>query len=270
MNKTGAVLARISVALGGICILYCFLCVIVYRFALPGLWIWSAAGAAFVILGLWYFASGAAAVKIKASPVYRGLKCIFIAAAGVLFATFFAFEAMLVCEWRAGIENLSSGASDGEYVVVLGCAVRGDEPGEALRARIDSAYSYIGDAENVHVFACGGRSPEDSVGEGECIARELETMGISPDSISVEGDSTTTRENIENVCPLIPDDVHEVTLVSSNFHLLRAKFIAGRVFSSAGRGDITVKTVSAPTELLKLPCAAVREFAALVRGELFR
>lgn len=270
MNRSGAVAARVSIVLGGACVLYYFLCLIVYRFALPGLWIWIAAGAILVACGLWYFASGSAAQKVKKNGVYRAARCVLLSAAGVFLAVFFSFEAMLVCEWRAGSANLAKGAGNGEYIAVLGCGVQGDEPGNMLRERISAAYSYIGNADGVRVFACGGISPEDSIGEGECIARELEAMGVASQSITVEGKSSSTRENIENICGDIPADVHEVTIVSSNFHLFRAKFIAGRVFAAAGRDDIMVKTVAAPTEILKLPCAAVREFAAIVRGEAFR
>lgn len=126
-----------------------------------------------------------------------------------------------------------------DYVIVLGAAVNGDEPTEILQKRIDAAYEYLVANPNAKVIGTGGRSPEDQLSEGACIAGELEEMGIATERIFYEDRSTTTVENMRFALEVIgqesepssPEEAYEqdgairIAVVSNGFHIFRAKFI---------------------------------------------
>lgn len=266
-EKTIRVFAIAETLVGIACFAYYAVCGAVYAFSLPGLWIFFGAGVIFGGIGIWQIADGAWMEAVKRSTAYRVIAAVVYSVLGIMLAAFFAFECFLVHEWIcASADGMC--AADGECIAVLGCAVQGGEPGETLRRRINTAREYIGNAENVTVFCCGGRSAEDEIGEGECIAANLALLGVNEECLIVEGNSSSTRENIENIAEMLPPGVGSLTIVSSETHLFRARLIAKRVFAEAGI-DVSVKTVGAPSEILKLPCAMVREFAAFVKGELF-
>ena len=95
------------------------------------------------------------------------------------------------------------------YLLVLGTKVDGESPGKMLRDRIDAAYAYLSAHPDVTAIVSGYRSGTGRISEAECIRRELVAMGIDPDRIYVEDQSTSTYEP-ETVAPA-PTDTNEPT-----------------------------------------------------------
>lgn len=112
-----------------------------------------------------------------------------------------------------------------DYVFVLGGGVNGDKPSSALQKRIDCAYQYLKDHSDTKVITTGGLGEGDSLTEGDCIARELISLGIESERIFIENQSTTTVENFKFGVELLDEDAKTVAIVSSGFHISRAKMI---------------------------------------------
>ena len=115
-------------------------------------------------------------------------------------------------------------------VLVLGCQVIGDQPSVMLRARIQSAYTYLTAHPNAKCVAAGGKGSNEYISEGECIRRELIEMGIDESRIYVEDRSVNTAENIAFSASIIRENGLSTTVAvaSDNFHQLRASLFAAR------------------------------------------
>ena len=65
-----------------------------------------------------------------------------------------------------GIENL-------DYIVVLGCQVKGTKPSKALKYRLDTAKEYMqANPETIAVLS-GGQGKMEEISEAECMRRYL-------------------------------------------------------------------------------------------------
>ena len=142
---------------------------------------------------------------------------------------------------------------DAECVIVLGAAVKGNSPSRALRQRIDAAYLYLLENPNTIAICTGGLGPDDEISEGECIARELEKMGIEKTRLFVEDKSESTRENFEFAFEVLGYTPQNIVIISNGFHLRRAKLILEESY----RGEIY--TLSAKTDIFVLHYT-VREY----------
>ena len=72
----------------------------------------------------------------------------------------------------AVISGLSAkGEPDLDYLVVLGAAVKGTEPGEALRLRIQAAARYLEANPRTVAIVSGGRGTGEEITEAECMER---------------------------------------------------------------------------------------------------
>ena len=116
------------------------------------------------------------------------------------------------------------------YLIVLGTKVEGTEPSPMLNDRIKAAAKYM--EENPHVIAIvtGGKADENNISEAKCMFNELVELGIDPSRILMEGQATSTRENFRFSIALLEEELGRVPqnigVLSSEFHLLRAKMIA--------------------------------------------
>lgn len=119
-----------------------------------------------------------------------------------------------------------------DYLFILGAAVNGDIPSNVLQKRIDKAFEYLNAHPNTKAVCTGGLGPGDQLSEGRCIATVLADMGIAKGRILIEEQSTTTAENIRLGLEQIADRPECIGIVSSNFHIFRAKLIM-KSFTSA-------------------------------------
>ena len=116
------------------------------------------------------------------------------------------------------------------YLIVLGTKVEGTEPSPMLNDRIKAAAKYM--EENPHVIAIvtGGKADKNNISEAQCMFNELVELGIDPSRILMEGQATSTRENFRFSIALLKEELGRVPqnigVLSSEFHLLRAKMIA--------------------------------------------
>lgn len=118
-----------------------------------------------------------------------------------------------------------------EYAIVLGCVVRGDQPGIFLKNRINSAYEYLKDNPHSKVVLSGGQGNGENISEAQCMYNELTQMGIESSRLILEDKSTSTQENFENSVKLLKNNgvkIDEITVVTNDFHEYRASKFAER------------------------------------------
>lgn len=118
-----------------------------------------------------------------------------------------------------------------DYVIVLGCMVRGDRPGIFLSKRINKAYEYLNKYPEAYAVLSGGQGNGEDISEARCMYNALTQMGIEPSRLLLEEKSTSTKENFENSVAMLNDmgvGINEITVVTNDFHEYRAYEFAKR------------------------------------------
>lgn len=169
----------------------------------------------------------------------------------VIMAFFVVFVSV---EVAIGLNFFSFDKQSVDYLIVLGTQVKGDEISNSLRFRLETALRYAEIHPNTVLILSGGQGEGENVSEASAMYDYLREHGVPEYQMIKEESSTSTYENmvysgliinareadrrntIRNVMHqagfLVPPDdqlpVH-VGIVTSNFHLLRAKAIAKKV-----------------------------------------
>ncbi len=129
--------------------------------------------------------------------------------------------------WAGGDPNAAAGA---EYAVVLGAKVNGTAPSRALRARLDVALEFMALNPDAPVIVCGGQGRDEAISEAQVMYDYLDANGADMSRVYMEDQSSTTRENLINAQEILRSlggDGERVCIISSEFHLCRAAYIAG-------------------------------------------
>ena len=176
----------------------------------PMLWAWYVIGTVLIINGIIAVRSKKHNVTLMALAV-NFVAAVFIAC-GAVFSSL-------------AVSDMDSVPKKGcEYVIILGAAVNGNTPSEALQKRIDAAYSYLLENKSSIAVGTGGKGEGENISEGRCIAESLEKMGVDKSRIIYEETSGTTVENFDNALEMIGDS-NRIAVVSSGFHVFRAKLL---------------------------------------------
>ena len=120
--------------------------------------------------------------------------------------------------------------SEAPYLIVLGAGVDGTVPSVSLSNRLAAALEYLQTYPETIVVVSGGQGAGEEITEAECMSTWLMNNGISAERIITEDKSTSTEENIANSLDKIRenggDPAGRVAIVSSEYHLYRAKYMA--------------------------------------------
>ena len=130
-----------------------------------------------------------------------------------------------------GIEgNNDEIPSDGpEFVVVLGAQIHGEQPSLTLKERLDLAKDYLDANPAAAVFVSGGQGADEICTEASVMEQYLLTQGIAEDRIVKEEQASDTRQNLLYSRALADErgiDTDSVVIITSEFHLCRAKYYA--------------------------------------------
>lgn len=116
-------------------------------------------------------------------------------------------------------------------VIVLGAGVNGETPSLILRTRIDAAAAYLEEHPDVPVVLSGGQGPGEAITEAECMRRALVRRGVDESRLYPEERSTSTQENLRYSRAILEelgvDPAQRVAIVTSDFHLCRARLMWG-------------------------------------------
>ncbi len=149
------------------------------------------------------------------------------------------------------IINEASGDSDvnADYLIVLGAAVHGDTPSLSLVERLTAAKDYLDAHPNTVAIVSGGQGGGENISEAQAMYDWLCANGIEPERIIKEDKAVSTYENLkfsrEIINGLTDKSDPTVAVVSSEYHLCRAKLIAKSL-------DMEIHTVAAHTTIFTI------------------
>lgn len=139
---------------------------------------------------------------------------------------FCVVESFIIRDARTDTEQTA------DVLIVLGAGVNGTRPSLSLRDRMVGAYDYLTAHPNCIAVVSGGQGEGEDITEAQCMYDWLTDKGIAPDRIIMEDKSTNTLENLRYSMDIIEDlpiDEPMIGLVSSEYHLHRAKRLAAYV-----------------------------------------
>lgn len=117
-----------------------------------------------------------------------------------------------------------------DYIIVLGAGLRGTEPSNPFKARIEKAAEYLNENEGTQAVASGGQGRHEAISEAEAAKRRLSDLyGIDESRIILENQSADTEQNLKFSLEIIGDADASVGIVTNGFHELRAMSIAREV-----------------------------------------
>ena len=154
-----------------------------------------------------------------------------------------------------------------DCIIILGAGLYGETPSRILVSRLDAGLEYLSAWDDVPIIVSGGQGPGESITEAEAMRRYLVRRGADESLIWKEESSTSTWENLSYSLALMEEnglDVSTATIaiVTNEFHLYRAKHIAGTM-------GINAVGVSAQTPYPTLRLLYhVREVPALLKDFL--
>jgi uncharacterized SAM-binding protein YcdF (DUF218 family) len=153
-------------------------------------------------------------------------------------------------------------------IVVLGAGAPHGVPSPTLLARLDLALDQAARYPAAPVVVSGGLGFGGHPSEARVMGDYLRAHGLAAERIVQEERSTSTDENLRFSRPLLASHGvaadAPVRLVTSDFHTVRARWIARRA------GYARVQAVGAPTPLYVRYNAWLRDYFAFVSGFLFR
>jgi len=160
-------------------------------------------------------------------------------------------------EMKQGVQPVANGTA--EYVIVLGAKVKpGGVPSLSLKNRLEEAVKYLNKYPHVKVIVSGGQGADEDRTEASVMLKYLQDNGIDTNRILVEDQSTSTYENLLFSKELLPTGTKRITIVSNDFHLKRAKYLAESL-------DFEVDVVAAKTPKSVEAKLKLRERAALLK-----
>lgn len=158
------------------------------------------------------------------------------------------------------IKNMNSKPDDDcKYMIVLGCQIRGNMITKSLRMRLDVAYEYANRNPEVIIIVSGGKGQGENTSEAEAMYSYLTQKGIDGSRIIKEEQSTNTDENMSYSVQFIENKEDKVAIVTSNFHIFRAKLLA----RAKGLGSISA--AASPSDRILLVNYMVREAIGVVK-----
>ena len=182
-------------------------------------------------------------------------KMFILATASIVFGA--VFYVALGFDIKRGQKNVASGKHT--YLIVLGAKVKpGGVPSLSLQYRLDAALDYLKENPKTNVIVSGGQGPDEEQTEASFMRDYLIANGIEKSRIITEEQSTSTYENLYYSFALLPETEQAVTIVSSDFHLRRATYIANKLGYEA---DVIVAKTPKSVEVQ----LNIRERLALLR-----
>lgn len=175
----------------------------------------------------------------------------------ILLAISVSVYSWLGSEIRSGLEPVADGSN--EYLIILGAKVKpGGILSLSLKNRMDTAIPYLQQHPKVKVIVSGGQGADEEQTEASAMYDYLVRSGIDESRILIEDRSTSTYQNLSFSKEVLPADVRELTIVSNDFHLRRATYLANTL-------GFEVDVIAAPTPKSVKLKSEIRERLALLK-----
>lgn len=152
-----------------------------------------------------------------------------------------------------------------DYLIILGAGLNGETLSLALHERLLTGLKYLKEYPEALVVVSGGQGPGEAITEAEAMRRFLVSRGIEDGRILLEDRSTSTMENFKFSKRLIEEKtgqpVSDITFITSSFHILRSKLLAGR-------NGLNAHAISCKTPGQVIVQMYIREYFALFKSLL--
>ena len=139
---------------------------------------------------------------------------------------------------------------------------QGEEPSITLKRRLDKSIEYLNTNPNTKIVASGGFGKGTAVSEAEVMRRYFQARGIYESRIIKEDRSTTSDENLkytkELLISLNGEEIKNILIITSEYHMFRAKHMASRYYSN-------VYGVCSETPTTVMINYAIREYMAVLK-----
>lgn len=210
----------------------------------------------FLILSILLFLCGRFLDSLFLRQLPKSMKIVlaFCVCAGVVLFVF--LEGLII---SGSVKHTDE---DADYVVVLGCRVRGTVPSLSLQYRIAAAVEYLDAHPDAKAVLTGGQGIGEEITEAQAMYDAMVSMDISSDRLLLENQSTTTKENLEFAKQYINPETDRIVLVTTGYHMYRA----GRIAEAAGYQ--MVESYSAKNVWYLVPADYIREALAILKNFL--
>lgn len=180
---------------------------------------------------------------------------------GVLVVLIYLVITFVQVWWSARADE----ARKAQAIVVLGAAQYNGKASPVLKARVTHAAElYERDIAPV-VVVTGGRQIGDRWTEASVAAGELLSLGVPESALRLEAGGASSWQSLAATARFLKDEgIESVVLVSSPYHSLRIKHIAGEVGLEGYASPTRLESMGTATELGYL----VRETLAVGAGRI--
>ncbi len=113
-----------------------------------------------------------------------------------------------------------------QAMIVLGAQVKSDgQPSKQLELRLETALTEYKKLPRP-IVVCGAQGVGEPTTEAAAMRSWLVARDVPADQILLEEDSFNTRQNLEGAVQMLPSNVKDVLIITSDYHLPRAMSIA--------------------------------------------
>lgn len=233
--------------------IYFFLCLIIYKIVVNFTPFFLLTGTFFILFGMFK-------IKVKRNNLNKNLKIV------IRFINVFLILLLISFVLVEGGMAYNAAVNDNkkpDYVMLLGCGIYGKNMLLPQYQRAETGLEYIKKHPEVKVIVSGGKGSGEAISEAEAYKVFLVNHGVKAENIIKEEKSKTTMENMKYTRDILKKiDGREnirIAVVTSNYHILRAKFLAERCgFKAEG--------IPAPVSALLLPNFSVREYFGVIKS----
>ena len=164
----------------------------------------------------------------KGGPIVRWnfLRYLIIIGVAMFALSFVLIEALII------VNNNSEQNYKTDYLIILGGGIKGETVSLTLQERLNKGIEYLNEYPDTKVIVTGGKGFEETITEAEAMKRYLVARGIDSKRIIMEDKATSTKENFEYSRELLwglgYKEKMKVMVITSDFHMMRAKMLAKR------------------------------------------
>ncbi|AJA46259.1 hypothetical protein CPAST_c01590 [Clostridium pasteurianum DSM 525 = ATCC 6013] len=248
MNFKTHLFEKFMIILGLLNILYFIICFFTFRIIVNFSGFFLLLGFILIVIG---------ALGIKFPQKYKILIRIFKGLISFILIVFIILQACIIYNANTGIIN------NADYIMILGGGIRGKSMLLIQLQRTEKALEFIKKNPDVKIIVSGGQGPGEDISEAEAMKEYLIKHGVNSENIIKEDKSKNTMQNMKYTAEILKaadsgNDLR-IGIVTSNFHIFRAKFLARRA-------GLNAEGISAPSNELLLPNFSVRECFAIIKS----
>ena len=235
--------------LGILSLLYFIICFLTFNIIVNFSLFFALVGIIFIAVGVLKISLGEKNIIIK-----RAFK-IFNISIILILSVFIFIEACIVYSANKTVKDKP------DYIMILGAGIRGRNMLLIQLQRTEKALEFIKRNPNVKVIVSGGQGKGEDISEAESMKEYLIQHGVNSENILKEEKSENTMENMKYTAEILnkvdsrPNP--KIAIVTSNYHVFRAKFLARRA-------GLNVEGIAAPVNNILLPNFSIRECFAII------